>query len=305
MHSHPFGRARSRTSLAVIAQELHLFPFRTEKLSPAAPMVLGEQAPGRVGRRQFSYERPAEAGLISLWARDGHGCAAEGRARRRSPAIGYDDPRPSPRSDRRLLLRRGARLRRRRIRARQAPGCGAPIRTCDVWHGIRAAAGELSNEPFAGTEVAWRDASAAAAARHMLGRGRGRTADAERALGVLLQAIRAATGASVIVDSSKGPGYAALLARLPAVELTLVHVVREPAAIVASRQSRSARIGRPDYLSTRQLGLMWTLWNPALELARRADATSVFRTRRSPRFRATRSSGSYGSPAPTTTACRS
>src|ERR1035437_1733369 len=40
-------------SLAVIATGIHLFPFRTEKLSPFAPMVLGGQPPGRVGRRQF------------------------------------------------------------------------------------------------------------------------------------------------------------------------------------------------------------------------------------------------------------
>src|SRR3954454_12068032 len=39
------------TSWAVIATGKHLFPFRTEKLSPLAPMVLGEQSPGRVGRR--------------------------------------------------------------------------------------------------------------------------------------------------------------------------------------------------------------------------------------------------------------
>src|SRR5947199_10727323 len=36
---------------AVIAAGVHLFPFRTEKLSPLAPMVLGGQPPGRVGRR--------------------------------------------------------------------------------------------------------------------------------------------------------------------------------------------------------------------------------------------------------------
>ena len=41
------------TSWAVIATGKHLFPFRTEKLSPLAPMVLGEQSPGRVGRRPF------------------------------------------------------------------------------------------------------------------------------------------------------------------------------------------------------------------------------------------------------------
>ena len=38
----------------VMARGKHLFPFRTEQLSPSAPMVLGSQGPGRVGRRRFS-----------------------------------------------------------------------------------------------------------------------------------------------------------------------------------------------------------------------------------------------------------
>ena len=36
-----------------MARGIHLFPFRTEKLSPSAPMVLGAKAPGRVGRRRI------------------------------------------------------------------------------------------------------------------------------------------------------------------------------------------------------------------------------------------------------------
>src|SRR4051794_29515872 len=40
-----------------IARGRHLFPFRTEPLSPSAPMVLGGQPPGRVGRRRF-FEPP-------------------------------------------------------------------------------------------------------------------------------------------------------------------------------------------------------------------------------------------------------
>lgn len=36
-----------------IARGKHLFPFRTEQLSLSAPMVLGGQPPGRVGRRRF------------------------------------------------------------------------------------------------------------------------------------------------------------------------------------------------------------------------------------------------------------
>ena len=39
----------------VIALGIHLFPFRTEKLSPSAPMVLHTR--GRVGSRRFSRRR--------------------------------------------------------------------------------------------------------------------------------------------------------------------------------------------------------------------------------------------------------
>src|SRR3954470_20365599 len=42
----------SRFAVA-IARGKHLFPFRTEQLSLSAPMVLGSQGPGRVGRRRF------------------------------------------------------------------------------------------------------------------------------------------------------------------------------------------------------------------------------------------------------------
>src|SRR5215204_2566941 len=45
------------TISAVIATGSHLFPFRTEKLSPSAPMVLGLFRPGRVGRRRFFFAK--------------------------------------------------------------------------------------------------------------------------------------------------------------------------------------------------------------------------------------------------------
>src|SRR3954465_1601696 len=50
----------------VIAAGVHLFPFRTEQLSPPAPMVLGGQPPGRVGRRRIKFAR---AGLWPALAR--------------------------------------------------------------------------------------------------------------------------------------------------------------------------------------------------------------------------------------------
>ena len=47
------GRLVSRLFPVALARGKHLFPFRTEQLSLSAPMVLGSQGPGRVGRRRF------------------------------------------------------------------------------------------------------------------------------------------------------------------------------------------------------------------------------------------------------------
>ena len=41
----------------------HLFPFRTEKLRPAAPMVLPEEG-GRVGRRPMPQASPKQGGFF-------------------------------------------------------------------------------------------------------------------------------------------------------------------------------------------------------------------------------------------------
>ena len=48
--------ARGLATLPVaMAWGKHLFPFRTEKLSPIAPMVLVPYGTGRVGRRRFLH----------------------------------------------------------------------------------------------------------------------------------------------------------------------------------------------------------------------------------------------------------
>ena len=53
-----------------MARGKHLFPFRTEQLSPSAPMVLVSQGPGRVGRRRFLDRSGRQyGGPPSLWAR--------------------------------------------------------------------------------------------------------------------------------------------------------------------------------------------------------------------------------------------
>ena len=50
----------------VIARGPHLFPFRTEQLSPSAPMVLGLAGPGRVGRRRFTSRAAPRGGPSSF-----------------------------------------------------------------------------------------------------------------------------------------------------------------------------------------------------------------------------------------------
>ena len=67
------SRLDDLTIWAVIAAGKHLFPFRTEKLSPLAPMVLGEQSPGRVGRRPFLRRRAPETGPFVVRARSSRG----------------------------------------------------------------------------------------------------------------------------------------------------------------------------------------------------------------------------------------
>ena len=45
-------QAAQKSCLVAIAEGFHTYPSRTRPLSPPAPMVLGPQGPGRVGRRQ-------------------------------------------------------------------------------------------------------------------------------------------------------------------------------------------------------------------------------------------------------------
>ena len=68
-----------------IALGSHLFPFRTQKLSPAAPMVLGTNVPGRVGRRRFRKKnRPEGRFFTFLSLRRSY---TAGRARGGAPSL--------------------------------------------------------------------------------------------------------------------------------------------------------------------------------------------------------------------------
>jgi hypothetical protein len=81
------GEVVSRLFPVALARGKHLFPFRTEKLSPSAPMVLGPRGPGRVGRRRFSSRVACGRPVVVLLARERVGRAEDMSAPPRSPIV--------------------------------------------------------------------------------------------------------------------------------------------------------------------------------------------------------------------------
>ena len=77
------GEAVSHRFPVAMARGKHLFPFRTEQLSPSAPMVLGPQGPGRVGRRRFFLRHTSRprGGSWSSYRAQAHLLARSHRAR--------------------------------------------------------------------------------------------------------------------------------------------------------------------------------------------------------------------------------
>src|SRR5580704_2583386 len=70
------GGEVSRNFPVALARGKHLFPFRTEQLSPSALMVLGPHGPGRVGRRRFFLKGPPKGGPFCTPSSFGRHCTA-------------------------------------------------------------------------------------------------------------------------------------------------------------------------------------------------------------------------------------
>ena len=119
-----------------IAVGSHPFPFRTRKLSPPAPMVLGRRLPGRVGRRRISHEEgPTSVGLLLVLARDVGPAAVSNLGGGRVPcsphgSLRYVVQSARPDEDRRPFepgrsSGSGRRARARRVRAVGSGGAGS------------------------------------------------------------------------------------------------------------------------------------------------------------------------------------
>jgi hypothetical protein len=156
-------------------------------------------------------------------------------------------------------------------------GCGQVVKRCPLWAPLLRAMEQASG--YAMEDVAsLRDEVArtrhlprlSAAARR---NGHGRASRAATAYGDVLsgiyRALAAATGSGVVVDSSKHPAEALLLAGRSDVDLTVLHVVRDPRGVAFSwsRPQGGARTGvdHPPQQGVWHSAAWWTAWNAAIE----------------------------------------
>jgi hypothetical protein len=148
-----------------------------------------------------------------------------------------------------------------RVLLRNAPcGCGVPIRECPFW-------GAVLTEAFGGVDGfdvkrmmrLRRELQRSRRLPRVLRLSRERLTGAESefvdTLGRIYAAIQKVSGCNMVVDSSKDPVYAALLALAPGVRMRFVHLVRDSRAVAYSEQqarvvfeATSEQASRPLYL---------------------------------------------------------
>jgi hypothetical protein len=168
-------------------------------------------------------------------------------------------------------------------------GCGVPVLQCPLWPAVLSRAFGTPDGVDARRMALLARRRVRAGSLPPLLAARGRTVppdgDEYRAtLARLYGAVRDHTGCRVIVDSSKSPVYAELLATLPGAEVFVVHLVRDPRATAYSwlRQKRLPDFG-DDRLMLRQPPLVsarrWVLWQTGTELLWRRRPERYLRLR--------------------------
>jgi hypothetical protein len=154
---------------------------------------------------------------------------------------------------------------------RRRCGCGVTLVECPLWADILACA-YRDSPPDARRTYDLQRRSIRVRDTRRLAYGR-LDADAIRyrdEIARLYHAIAEVTGANVIVDSSKTPAGAAVLARIDGIEPYLLHVVRDPRA---TAYSWSRRVLQPDLLVPRDMPrhsaaastATWVGWNMLVE----------------------------------------
>jgi hypothetical protein len=156
----------------------------------------------------------------------------------------------------------------------QRCGCGRLVMECELWGPILAAMGEVSGYTLNSVRELRDETSRT---RHLLRLWRTAAKDGRRPLPAAVRygdvltgmyaAVRAGTKSPVVVDSSKHPAEALLLASRPDVDLTVLHLVRDPRGAAYSWSRRSdTTTGTSRREGVPQRGILsssawWTTWN--------------------------------------------
>lgn len=165
-----------------------------------------------------------------------------------------------------------------RLQPSDACSCGQALSACEIWSNVVGA------DSAAAPLQALRTQQRSVRARHtpaLLARRRhaplqGPVGGYAEAITEVYRRLSAATGADVLIDSSKEPSHAALLGLLPQVNARFVHLVRDPRGVVysylrAQRRGADRADGMPGAgaVGPKALiaqGARWTVANGLAEL---------------------------------------
>lgn len=148
-------------------------------------------------------------------------------------------------------------------------GCGEPFSACPFWSTVQAATGPAGDSAKRlGALLRIRRLPRLLRLRRDPARLRAQLGPLADALTDLYSAV--AADGNVVVDSSKLPSYALLLDSLPELEVTVVHLVRDPRAAAFSWARHKPLTDRkvPAFMERRGVGkstALWVLWNVLLE----------------------------------------
>jgi hypothetical protein len=153
-------------------------------------------------------------------------------------------------------------------------GCGLTLAICPFWLSVRQTA-FTADDTLARLRTERRWVSARTLPALAVGRDRERLDGHRVDLVDLYRAIAEVSGSHVVVDSSKSPTYAYILAQSPEIELCVVHLIRDPRAT-----SYSWSVD-PHFHRTRgpAFGARWSLWNLEIETLLRRRAYKFLRVR--------------------------
>jgi hypothetical protein len=172
----------------------------------------------------------------------------------------------------------------RGLRDNSLCACGEPFHECPFWRAV----GEQAFGGWGTVDPEQAIATARAVDRHrqlpataVSSRLRAPQLDAYGSmLARLTAAVADVAGADVVVDSSKDPPHGYVLRRSPGIELSAVHIVRDPRGVAYSWAKAVRRPDAPDgalmtRTSTARSALMWLDANALVEMLARLGVPTV------------------------------